>query len=107
MARWIRPDKRKKIYERDNHVCAYCGARVRILNTRECNENELQYAASLDHIVPRNEFVKSNRAIDNSPQNLITSCMSCNSRRHDTPINIFTSRERANEIKLHVRQNKI
>jgi hypothetical protein len=55
------PENRMKIFERDNHTCRYCGQKV----TRE--------NSTLDHFIP------TSKDGDNSKENLVTSCLECNS----------------------------
>jgi 5-methylcytosine-specific restriction endonuclease McrA len=55
--------KRTRIYMRDKFRCQYCGDRK--------SPNEL----TLDHILPRS------RGGDNSPVNVVTACVACNSRK--------------------------
>jgi 5-methylcytosine-specific restriction endonuclease McrA len=55
--------KRMKIYMRDKYRCQYCGDRKK--------PNEL----TLDHIFPRS------RGGDNSPVNIVTACVPCNTRK--------------------------
>lgn len=74
MSDWIRRERRHKIYERDGKRCVYCGTKANL---------------SLDHIIPRSAFVKKGLAPDNRSNNLITACVSCNSRRRDKPIRKF------------------
>lgn len=64
--RWIRDEKRLAIYIRDGLACAYCGATI---------EDGAQF--SLDHLRPRSKGGK------NEPNNLVTCCTRCNSRRQD------------------------
>jgi len=64
-SKWIRPEKRLAIYSRDGFACAYCA-----------DEESL----SLDHLHPR-ELGGSHDA-----ENLITSCVTCNSARRDLPL---------------------
>lgn len=56
-------ENRYKIFERDGYKCHYCGKQL------------TRYSATLDHILP----VSKNG--DNSYENLITSCLHCNSQR--------------------------
>lgn len=65
MSQWIRTSTRQKIYDRDGRKCQYCGS-----------DNCL----SLDHVTPRVS------GVNNRPSNLITSCISCNSRKKDTSV---------------------
>lgn len=55
------PAIRLIILDRDLYICGYCGER----------------AVSVDHIIPRS------RGGDSSPENLISACKSCNSRKND------------------------
>ena len=68
--KWIRNEKRLAIYLRDNCQCIYCGKTL--LD---------KIMLSLDHILPRNSGIS-----DNTPNNLITSCVNCNSARQDKNI---------------------
>jgi 5-methylcytosine-specific restriction endonuclease McrA len=70
-SRWIRPERRNEIYKRDNYTCVWCGA----------NEVPL----TLDHLVPRH------RGGTNETKNLVTACLSCNSRRRGIPIRRFAA----------------
>jgi 5-methylcytosine-specific restriction endonuclease McrA len=65
MSQWIRTTTRQKIYQRDGLKCQYCGS-------NDC--------LSLDHVNPRAN------GVDNRANNLITACISCNSRKKDTSI---------------------
>lgn len=55
------PAVRLTILDRDLYVCGYCGDR----------------AVAVDHIIPRS------RGGDSSPENLVSACKSCNSRKGD------------------------
>ncbi len=56
---------RANIYDRDKHQCQYCG---KYFNDKELN---------LDHVIPRNRGGRS------SWENVVTSCIPCNSRKRD------------------------
>jgi 5-methylcytosine-specific restriction endonuclease McrA len=56
---------RKAIYERDNFTCCYCG--------NEFGESKL----TLDHVKPKS------RGGQNSWENLVTACKSCNEKKGD------------------------
>jgi len=56
-------ENRYKIFERDSYKCHYCGKQL------------TRYSATLDHIQP------VSKGGDNSYDNLITSCLHCNSKR--------------------------
>jgi 5-methylcytosine-specific restriction endonuclease McrA len=73
-SKWIRPEKRRAIYIRDKHTCAYCGQDLRGLSRDEI---------TLDHITPR-ELGGSNKA-----SNLVTSCRSCNCAKRDLTLKGF------------------
>ena len=73
-SKWIRPEKRQRIYASDDHRCCYCGASL--------------YdgaALSLDHVVPC-ELGGTNEAT-----NLVTACISCNSAKRDLPLGEFVA----------------
>lgn len=55
--------KRLRIYMRDKYRCQYCGEKKRVSDL------------TLDHILPRS------RGGDNSPVNIVTACVPCNSRK--------------------------
>ena len=55
-------ENRRKIYERDNYECQYCGEKLREDNI------------TLDHKDPRGS---------NSKENLVTCCLECNSIKRD------------------------
>lgn len=67
-SKWIRPAKRRRIYERDGRACVWCGASGRL---------------SLDHCRPHS------RGGDNRPGNLVTACLSCNSARCNRTLAAF------------------
>jgi len=77
------PSKRRELFERDNWLCHYCGERV-------TEEN-----ATLDHYVP----ISQGGA--NSQDNLVTSCLVCNSvksgKRYEeaAPLILKSIRDRA------------
>ena len=72
--RWIRPEARLAIMLRDGMQCVYCGS---------CVEGGAHL--SLDHITPWS------LCGNNKSSNLITCCLSCNSRRRDTHLSQFTT----------------
>jgi 5-methylcytosine-specific restriction endonuclease McrA len=61
-------ENRIKIFERDGYKCNYCGKQL------------TRFSATLDHIQPISQ------GGDNSYENLITSCLHCNSKRGARPI---------------------
>jgi len=61
-------ENRLKVFEHDGYKCRYC-------------EKQLtRFTATLDHIQP------VSRGGDNSFDNLVTSCLHCNSRRGNRPV---------------------
>lgn len=62
-SKWIRPEKRRAIYARDNFSCTYCGA--------------TDLPLSLDHVKPRED------GGTHDATNLVTACVSCNSIKQD------------------------
>jgi hypothetical protein len=71
--RWIRLQPRLAIYLRDKLTCTWCGESVH-------DGAEL----TLDHCKPRSKHG------GNEPSNLVTSCVSCNSRRGDKSLSSFS-----------------
>ena len=71
--RWIRLQPRLAIYLRDRLTCTWCGTSVH-------DGAEL----TLDHCKPRSKHG------GNEPSNLVTSCLSCNSRRGDKSLSAFS-----------------
>lgn len=69
---WIRKEKRLAIYLRDGLACCYCGSPV-----------EDGTRLTLDHIRPYSQ------GGSNSPSNLVTCCLKCNSSRQDRPVRTF------------------
>ena len=65
-SKWIRPARRKAIYERDGWKCFWCGRDLRDVPPR---------FRSLDHIWPRH------RGGSHDSNNLVTACVPCNSTR--------------------------
>lgn len=65
-SKWIRPKRRRAIYERDGWRCFWCGADLKEVVSRH---------RGLDHIWPRS------RGGTHHSDNLLTSCTPCNSRR--------------------------
>ena len=80
-SKWIRKDKRLAIYLRDGMACAYCGGTVESTGTH----------LTLDHLLPCSD------GGGNHEGNLVTSCLSCNSRRQDTPLADWLSSELGND----------
>ncbi len=72
--KWIRKEKRLAIMLRDGMQCVYCQASV-----------EQGASLTLDHITPWS--LRGN----NTEHNLITCCLSCNSKRRDTHLSQFTT----------------
>lgn len=60
---------RRNLYKRDSYTCQYCAT--------PCTPREL----TIDHIKPRSLGGK------NSWENCVTSCLRCNGRKADTPLN--------------------
>ncbi len=88
-----------KIYKRDNWHCVYCGNKVQeIKNLYKQGKTVQEIAlyvkdhkhniATIDHILP------ISAGGDNSEENLVTSCLSCNSSKKDKIINIEDYPER-------------
>ncbi len=80
-SKWIRPEKRRAIYKRDDFRCLYCGRGI---------ENEVML--TLDHVIP------SELGGTHDHWNLITACLSCNSSKKDMSLSQFLTLLRAKEI---------
>jgi len=61
-------ENREKVFERDSYECYYCKKQL------------TRFTATLDHIQP------VSTGGDNSFENLVTSCLHCNSRRGNRPV---------------------
>jgi 5-methylcytosine-specific restriction endonuclease McrA len=73
-SKWIRPEKRRAIYESDGFRCVFCGRSL----TDDRIESERE--RTLDHLIPR--------ALGGShgAHNLVTCCGHCNSSRQELSI---------------------
>lgn len=68
-------ENRRRVYERDDYKCHYCGKQLTLMT------------ATLDHVTP----VAAGG--DNSFENLITSCLHCNSRKNRRPVGDFLAED--------------
>lgn len=68
-SKWIRPEKRQRIYRRDGWRCVWCRRSASI------HEGAARVSLTLDHVTPR-ELGGTNHE-----SNLVTSCVKCNTRR--------------------------
>ena len=66
-------ENRRLVFERDNYICKYCKEQLTL------------FTATLDHLTP------IAAGGDNSFENLITSCLPCNSRKNLRPVSDFLS----------------
>jgi len=73
-SKWIRPEKRARIYKRDNHSCMYCGDSI---------YDTPDMVLTLDHVVPKE------LGGGNEHTNLVTACKSCNCSKQDKPLKAF------------------
>jgi 5-methylcytosine-specific restriction endonuclease McrA len=73
-SKWIRPEKRQRIYQRDNHSCVYCGSSI---------YDTADLILTLDHVVARE------LGGGNEHTNLVTACLSCNSSKRDLTVRAF------------------
>ena len=69
---WIKPSIRNAIRERDNCQCCYCGKYVP------------KKKRSLDHVIARS------LGGDDTPDNLVLTCISCNSQKKDRTLDEYT-----------------
>lgn len=67
-SKWIRPEKRARIYQRDGYHCLWCTRDLRFVAPVE---------RTLDHVLCRA------RGGSNEAHNLITACLTCNAGRAD------------------------
>jgi hypothetical protein len=74
VSKWIRPEKRKRIYKRDDHTCIYCGTSI---------YEDATLILTLDHVVPKE------LGGTNEHTNLVTACKSCNCSKRDLPLRHF------------------
>jgi 5-methylcytosine-specific restriction endonuclease McrA len=72
--KWIRVEKRLGIYLRDGFGCVWCMMSLTDAHPR---------MVTLDHLVPRSEDGT------NSAENLVTACMTCNTRRGTMSVRAF------------------
>lgn len=70
--KWIRPKKRRAIYERDDLRCVYCGHGI---------EDGIVFA--LDHLLPQE------LGGTNAVTNLVTCCKACNSAKGNKTVRQF------------------
>lgn len=70
-SKWIRPEKRQALYDRDDHKCIYCGG------------NGDDSKLTLDHLTPV-ELGGGNEA-----KNLVTCCLACNSSKQHKTVRQF------------------
>lgn len=68
-------ENRIKIYERDDYKCRHCGKQL------------TRFTTTLDHVHPVAE------GGDNSAENLVTACLSCNSRKNSRPLGDFMAEQ--------------
>jgi hypothetical protein len=73
-------ENRRKIFERDSFICHYCHKQLTLLT------------ATLDHVVA------VSKGGDNGESNLITSCLSCNSRKNRKPVGDFLAETDGNSV---------
>lgn len=76
-SKWIRPEKRQAIYLRDGEKCVYCGQEERL---------------TLDHLRP------VQKGGNNGATNLVTCCLSCNSKRGNKSWKAFATEEAIRKI---------
>ena len=72
-------ENRIKVFERDNYKCKYCAKQL------------TRFTVTLDHVQPVSQ------GGDNSFDNLVTSCLHCNSQRGSRPVMDILSQKAPNE----------
>jgi 5-methylcytosine-specific restriction endonuclease McrA len=91
-SKWIRPEKRERIYARDGWRCCWCecavaGARHIAAAVRVgYDPAQLQRVACLDH------FIGRAAGGSNAASNLLTSCMQCNDERGELSALAYASK---------------
>ncbi len=70
-SKWITVKRRYQIYNRDGHQCFYCPA----------HKHDFGVKLSLDHIDSDLIEKKGKMVRDNRSSNLVTCCISCNSKK--------------------------
>jgi hypothetical protein len=70
---WITKERRLGLLMRDNFTCQYCGRDMKNMDPN---------LVTLDHLVPRNPLVAHGGG-NNTNENLVSACKSCNSSRKD------------------------
>lgn len=86
-SKWIRPLKRLRIYTRDEWRCAYCNKpvySVALVRSQKAAPAANSEPATLDHVICR-----SSGRHNHSETNLVTCCLTCNSRRQDRAVAVF------------------
>lgn len=68
-------ENRAKVYERDGYKCRYCGKQL------------TRFTCTLDHVTP--VTAGGTNALDN----LVTACLSCNSKKHHRPVGDFLAEQ--------------
>ncbi len=71
-------ENRHKIFERDGYMCVY----------PDCGKQLTRFTATLDHVKP------VSAGGNNSYDNLVTACLSCNSRKTGKPFGDFLADNR-------------
>lgn len=81
-SRWCKVEVRLAIYLRDHFTCMYCGR-----DMTNCKRGEI----GLDHLIPRSVLAEMPPYTSplsselHAPDNLVTACRPCNSRRGNRP----------------------
>jgi|GEM_PF-4066808 len=73
-----------KIFKRDKNTCVYCGKK-KLLHTGSHQNSRVP-----DHIIPMNG--PTDRFWD-IPENIVTACYECNSKKHDKEVHDFCNEE--------------
>jgi len=87
-SKWIRAEKRLRVYQRDGWRCGYCERRVysvALVRDQRARPPRGAEPATLDHVRCRSRGGRP----DHGAGNLVTCCLSCNSRRQDRPVAVY------------------